>query len=202
MPGPSSSQIPLLLRELRWEDFPSRRDSYYDLYEEVRENPGLGMTLFRLRPTEAEEAAWFSRLYQAVQQGDSVVVVAEVGGRAVGMVSISGTSPGSAGLESSHVGVLGVLVDRGHRGQGVGSAMILRALELARRRFERVRLLVFETNVRAKALYERLGFRATGRFVGEVKRGGRYLDEELMTLDLRTWQPPPEFREAAPGSPP
>jgi RimJ/RimL family protein N-acetyltransferase len=188
-PEPTASP-PFLLRELRWEDFPARVESYLSLYEEVKENPDLGMTLTATVPGRAEEAAWFADLYRRTLQGDTIVVVGEMDGRAVGMVTIARTRFGGADSEAGHVGTLGILVDRGYRGKGLGAALMVRALELAKEHFEIVRLVVFSVNVRAKRLYERLGFRTTGRLEREVKRGGRYLDEEMMTLDLDGWTPP------------
>ena len=54
----------------------------------------------------------------------------------------------------------GLFVDAGARGQGVGTAL-LDALceEAARRGYREIRLDVIDTNTRARALYERYGFR-------------------------------------------
>ena len=179
-----------LLRELRWEDFPGRMAVYLDLYDEVRENPDLGMTLLLPRPTEADEVSWFSGLYQRVLRGEDVAVIGEIDGRPVGMVTIVGSRFAGRASETSHVGVLGILVARGYRGRGLGEAMMVRALELAQGKFEIVRLVVFSVNVRARRLYERLGFRTTGHLEAEVKRDGRYLDEEMMTLRLSDGKAP------------
>lgn len=57
----------------------------------------------------------------------------------------------------------GIAVARGYRGLGVGTAMIRRAgLLAARRGYAEMRLDVVDTNLRARALYERLGFRPAG----------------------------------------
>jgi ribosomal protein S18 acetylase RimI-like enzyme len=55
----------------------------------------------------------------------------------------------------------GLCVARAARGQGVGTALIGEILACARERaYREVRLDVISTNVRARTLYERLGFRA------------------------------------------
>lgn len=184
-----------VLRELRWGDFRDRLDAYLALYDEVKEDPDLGMTLLHQRPAEADEIDWFAGLFRQVQQGDTLAVVGEIDGRAVGLVTIARSRFGGRASENGHVGVLGILVDRRYRGRGLGEAMMRRALELARGQFEVVRLLVFSVNVRAKRLYERLGFRTTGHLEAEVLRDGRYLDEEMMMLDLRG-----AFAPRAPGA--
>lgn len=189
MPGPRKPAPPFVLRELRWGDFPSRMRAYLDLYDEVRENPDLGMTLMAERPDEASEIGWFSDLYRRTRLGQAVAVVGEIDGQPVGMVVISSPRFGGTRSENSHVGVLGILVDRRYRGRGLGEALMVRALELARARFEIVRLTVFSVNTRAKRLYERLGFRTTGHLEREVRRGERYLDEEMMTLVLADGRP-------------
>jgi len=187
---PRSPPPSLVVRELRWEDYRSRIDAYLALYAEVKENPDLGMTLMHSPPPEADEVGWFSNLLQQVLRGDTIAVVGEMDGKAVGLVTIGGGRYVGVASEASHVGILGILVDRRYRGRGIGEAILVRALELAQRRFEIVRLVVFSVNVRAKQLYERLGFRVNGRLEREVKRGGRYLDEEMMTLELKGWKPP------------
>lgn len=181
---------PFVLRDLRWEDFPARKETWFGLWDEVKENPELGMTLALERPSEVDEVGWFARLYEQVLRKETIVVIGEIDGKAVGMVTIGSARFGGRPSETSHVGTLGILVDRRYRGRGLGEALMVRALELARGRFVWVRLLVFSVNVRAKRLYERLGFRTVGRLEGEVKRGDRYLDEELMSLRMADWRPP------------
>lgn len=62
----------------------------------------------------------------------------------------------------------GICVDRAARGQGVGTLLIEAIIaHAASRGYREVRLDVIDTNIRARALYERLGFRAT-----EVQRMG------------------------------
>lgn len=55
----------------------------------------------------------------------------------------------------------GICVERSARGQGVGTALLSALADNARRRgFAEIRLEVTDTNLRARALYEREGFRA------------------------------------------
>lgn len=56
----------------------------------------------------------------------------------------------------------GICVDPGARGRGFGTALIgAVAMLAAARGYAEMRLDVIDTNIRARALYERLGFRAT-----------------------------------------
>lgn len=57
----------------------------------------------------------------------------------------------------------GICVAPAARGQGVGSGLIEATARLAATRgYHEMRLDVIDTNIRARALYERLGFRAAG----------------------------------------
>ena len=56
----------------------------------------------------------------------------------------------------------GICVDRAYRSMGIGTALIdAISAEAAQRGYPAIRLDVIDTNWRARALYERLGFTAT-----------------------------------------
>lgn len=56
----------------------------------------------------------------------------------------------------------GICVARGMRGQGIGTALIKALCEEGRARgYHAIRLEVIDTNLRARSLYERLGFKVT-----------------------------------------
>ena len=169
------------IRELQWDDFQSLVENYYSLYEEVRRDPELGITLFNQRPSMGDEAKWFAGRFKAIESGDSVVVVAEVDGRAVGICSIDRSTANECG----HIGSLGILVGRTWRGRGIGRELIRAAVEGAKGKFDLVTLSVFDTNRHAKHLYESLGFRSWGLLPGGVRREARYIDLSYMVLDLR-----------------
>ncbi|WP_136443190.1 GNAT family N-acetyltransferase [Pacificoceanicola onchidii] len=66
----------------------------------------------------------------------------------------------------------GICVAAAARGQGVGSALFDALFAMAQREgFDAVTLDVIDTNPRAKALYERLGFETTGTESASVLRG-------------------------------
>ena len=65
----------------------------------------------------------------------------------------------------------GICVDRHARGRGVGSRLVEAICDEARARgYAEVRLDVIDTNFRARALYERLGFQAAGvEYLGPLR---------------------------------
>jgi ribosomal protein S18 acetylase RimI-like enzyme len=172
-----------VVRPLEWRDLDDLREMYYHLYEERASGDFVGIPLFDRRPSIADEVAWFQGHFRAVLEGHEIFLVAEIGGHAVGSCTIGGGRFGPAS-EESHVGTLGILVHSRHRGKGVGSALLERALSEARSKYELVYLQVFSENARARELYRRFGFTGCGHQPRAVKRGGRYLDKDEMVLDL------------------
>lgn len=168
------------IRNLRWEDFPSLVENYYALYDEVQENPDLGIGLFKERPSLSAEVAWFAGVYRGVLDGEMVAAVAEEDSKAVGMCTVRR----AASPESQHCGVLAILVGQPWRGRGTGRALLEAVIEQCRGKFEVIELTVFASNRRARNLYESVGFRKVGVLPKAVLRRGAYTDIERMVLDL------------------
>ena len=100
----------------------------------------------------------------------------------VGMLDMMGGSR----PESAHNAALGVSVARDWRDQGVGRALMTRAIGWARRTggLSRIELEVFKDNARAIHLYERLGFEAEGVRRRAYVKDGVAIDTLLMALLL------------------
>jgi L-phenylalanine/L-methionine N-acetyltransferase len=180
----ASSQSPVLVRELRWNDLHDLSDGYFRLYDEREEGVPIGITLFASRPDHEGQVNWFTGLYRRVLAGEAVCRIAEVDGRAVGSCTVTrvGSTPDH---ELGHLGELGILVHRDYRDRGVGAALLRETIGACRGKFDLVRLSVFTNNARAIALYRRFGFRSYGREPAAIRRGGTYIDLDLMSLDLR-----------------
>jgi len=183
------------VRDLAWGDFPALLENYLAVYDEVRTNPDVGIGLFPEPPKISAEAEWFARLYGRVQDGTSIAVVAEEGGRAVGMC---GVDRKGEHREVRHIGVLGILVARDWRGRGIGRRLLEAAIERCRGRFERIELSVFASNEGARRLYRSVGFVAWGLEPGGVLRDGRHTDLEYMILSLAPTSPPYYDRTGGP----
>ena len=82
-----------------------------------------------------------------------------------------------------HGGILGMALLPEWRGRGLGERLISQALEAARAfGFLRVELTVRDNNVRAQALYRRVGFTVEGRKRRAVLVDGVYSDLIVMAL--------------------
>jgi len=105
-------------------------------------------------------------------------MVAEAGDRIVGMANVDVGRFGA--------GDIGMLVDAGWRGRGVGSGLLQAAIEWARAEgLHKLCLEVFPTNAPALALYRKCGFVEEGRRVEQYRRAsGEHLDSIAMGLLL------------------
>jgi RimJ/RimL family protein N-acetyltransferase len=100
-------------------------------------------------------------------------VIAEAGGRIVGHAHVERDRFGA--------GEFGILIDAGWRGRGVGSALMLAAIEWARAQgLHKLCLEVFPTNAPAIALYRKYGFVEEGRRVKQYRRASGELWDSLM----------------------
>jgi ribosomal protein S18 acetylase RimI-like enzyme len=89
--------------------------------------------------------------------------------------------------KTRHIGhLVGMMVDTGAQGRGVGHALLDAFLEAARRcdGLEMITLTVTSTNAAAIALYRRAGFEPYGTQRRAIKVGARYHDKDHMVLVL------------------
>lgn len=102
------------------------------------------------------------------------------------LVAIGGINR-MAGLKHRHKALLwGMYVRQEARGHGLGDAIVSRLLNQAvAEGIEGVVLTVAADNGRARALYERWGFKLYGIEPRALKHGDTYFDEALMS-----WHPP------------
>jgi len=108
-------------------------------------------------------------------------MVAVADGKVVGWCDIrSGAREAEA-----HCGVLGIGIIPGYRDRGLGRRLMLAAIEKARASgMHRVELHAHVDNLRAIALYERIGFVHEGVARDAIRIDGRYIDSVLMAIIL------------------
>jgi RimJ/RimL family protein N-acetyltransferase len=93
---------------------------------------------------------------------------------------------GGASPKNRHTGLIGIVIREGWREAGLGRILMNRVLEWMRARgFEKAHLEVFSTHVRARRLYESLGFQLEGARKGHFKVRGEYVDDVIMGLWLK-----------------
>lgn len=158
------------------------------------------MSQFVVRPASAGDARAMAELFAAVaEERDGIAteppveigeraaqfartaagtVVAVADGRVVGMLHVDVSRHG--------FGEFGMLVDRGWRGCGVGSALLQATVEWARGHgLHKLCLEVFAQNSAAIALYRKYGFMEEGRRMKQYRRAsGELWDSIVMGLLL------------------
>lgn len=158
------------------------------------------MAEFVIRPAQAADARALAELFAAVAaERDGIAseppvdikeraalfarsaagsTVASADGRVIGMLHVEVSRHG--------FGELGMLVDRGWRGRGVGTALVAAAADWARGQgLHKLSLEVFAHNTAAIALYRKAGFTEEGRRVKQYRRAnGELWDSIVMGLVL------------------
>jgi len=112
---------------------------------------------------------------------DAAVFVAETDGSIIGRLSIAR----DVHPASDHVADVGLMVDRGHRRLGAGTALMVEAERWARQvGVRKLELHVFPYNEAAIALYEGLGYEREGFRRRHYRRGEELVDAILMAKEL------------------
>jgi ribosomal protein S18 acetylase RimI-like enzyme len=108
-------------------------------------------------------------LRSSLESGLILVARQGVGGQVVGEIHAYALGP----QVFAHVlGELTIAVHPANQGQGIGKALfteLLRRVEEERPEIRRIELIARESNQKAIALYQRLGFQIEGRLVGRIR---------------------------------
>lgn len=91
-------------------------------------------------------------------------------------------------FKTRHTGKFGVMLRNESRGKGLGTELVQYLIEWAQHHsdIEKVSLFTFATNIRAIALYEKLGFVEEGRKLKEYKLAdGTYVDDVIMSKFIK-----------------
>lgn len=167
--------------------------------------------LIDLREAVATEGIWIGAEVPLDREGDLARHRATVEAQADGTTAVlyvaaldDGTVVGSLSvLNPIGIAHLGMNVAEGHRGVGVGTALLAAGVEWARRAgAHKADLELWPWNHRARALYERFGFVEEGYRRRQYRRkDGALWDSVVMGLVLDEEAPGHEVRAASPPRP-
>ena len=117
----------------------------------------------------------------------ALAIVAEVGGKRKKIVGSLTLIRYGHVKKASHVRVLGMLVIKEYRGLGIGTKLIVYALEWVKshEEIEKIILGVFSNNRKALRLYEKFGFEVEGIKKRQYYIAGKHEDEIEMALFLK-----------------
>jgi len=119
------------------------------------------------------ERRWLEDRLKEIARGDNYFAWAFNEKRMVGSVSVI-----RAKTRSSHVGEIGLMVDKDFRGEGLGQFLLEFILQVAKKmKMQIVIVEVFADNVAALVLYKKFGFKEYGRLPKGLLRQGKYSDQ-------------------------
>jgi RimJ/RimL family protein N-acetyltransferase len=160
----------VMLRAPKWSDL----DDYLHFINSLVEEKA--MIMMNEKQTRDSEIGWISQLLSSVERDKKVALIAEVNGRLVGSCEITPKRGYMA-----HLGSLGISLLDGYRDIGIGQEMMLEAEKHAKRLgVEVVELEVYAANARAIHVYEKVGYKVTGRIPNAVKWNSGYMDSLIM----------------------
>lgn len=160
------SRPPVLVRPAAPADVPA----ITQIYNQGIEDRATLETQLR---TEEERLGWLTARGERYP-----VVVAVRGGSVIGWASLNPFSPREA---YRHVADLSVYVERGQRGNGIGTALMNELMERARAMgYHKLVLTTFPQSTGAVRLYESLGFRHVGDYREQGLLDGVWTDTRIM----------------------
>ncbi len=116
-------------------------------------------------------------LWEQIQSGYWIFMVAELDGKIVGDFNLQIGSPSNR----KHTAYIASLLIKEYRNLGIGSAMIQIATEKAKENnMEKLCLSVFSSNIGAINFYKKCGFEMEGVLKKQFKIDGKYVDEVYM----------------------
>ncbi|EQD38772.1 GCN5-related N-acetyltransferase domain protein [mine drainage metagenome] len=87
--------------------------------------------------------------------------------------------------KTRHTASLGIAIKKGHREKGIGTTMIIKAIEWCKfNNIKKLNLEVFSSNFRAIRLYKKHGFVIEGRKKMQFNIDGKYVDDVFMTYTI------------------
>ena len=164
----------VILRTPRWEDLDDLMEFINSLVDE-----GVDIAMKR-KVTRDEEADWLGRRFAVLEKGEGLNLVAEVDGKVIANSDLDMKSG-----YSSHVGEIGIAIRGGYRNIGIGTEMLKTLIAQAEKKELRILILrLFATNKSAHHVYEKVGFKETGRVPKFFFKNGSYVDEVIMTREI------------------
>ena len=169
----------VILRELRITDVKDMTELYNSHVEENLELD-IPYTLWGEKRTLEKTEEWLIDKLKNMTENKQINMVAEVNGK---VIAICGVFRDRELHE--HRAELGIVVHKDYREIGIGKQMIEISTEEAKKLGVQVITLGFyETNERAKTLYEKLGFKEYGRLPKGVNTKKGYIADVFMYKDL------------------
>lgn len=132
-----------------------------------------------------EEQKYLASEIEAIEAGNAVKLFCFVGNTFAGVCDVHRDT--SLLSRKLHGGILGLIIAKEFRGEGVGERLITETINQATQQIDGLKLIkldCFATNAPALALYKKIGFKEVGRIPKALLFKNEYVDEVIMTLEL------------------
>ncbi|UCH89400.1 MAG: GNAT family N-acetyltransferase [Thermoplasmata archaeon] len=127
----------------------------------------------------SHNAEWEKNYIESLDLDNVLYLVVEMKGAIVGMLSLEREKYNKL----MHTATLGMILMKGYRQSGIGSALLETSIEWAKlKKIKKICLSCFSTNRAAITLYKKFGFEEEGRRKNQFKIDGKYADEVIMAL--------------------
>ncbi len=115
-----------------------------------------------------------------IELGREIRLVAEVKGKVIGYATVKRDDDGLR-----HRGWLGIAIKKEFRGLGIGTELMRRIIDEARKLdFKLILLETSSLNDRAIHVYRKIGFKEVGRISMGMRINDKYVDTIIMALQL------------------
>ena len=164
----------VILRTPKWEDLDNFLEYINSLVEE-------GADIVRdKKVSRDQEADWLGTMLARLEKDERFSLVAEVDGKAISISELWRKK----GYQN-HVGELCIVIHRKYRNIGIGTQLMKSLISQAKTIDLKILTLeVYSTNKRAIHLYEKMGFKESGRIPKGIFRNGKYIDEVIMIKEI------------------
>ncbi|MFX1557815.1 MAG: GNAT family N-acetyltransferase [Promethearchaeota archaeon] len=171
----------IFIRHIKESDIDGVWNNFNDVIDE-----GVYLPVFFPVKSQYEKKSWFS----IIKKEKELCVVAvhpklDSPHNIIGQCEISNSEWDAA----THVGSLGIIVQKSYRDLGVGYSLIDFAIRESKRinHKEKIILSCFSNNERALYLYKKLGFKIVGIRKKQFYMDSKYYDEVLMDLWIQDY---------------
>ena len=129
-----------------------------------------------------DEIEYVKSSIKKIEEKKSVQLVVECNDKIIGVSGVE-----SRPRVASHVGVFGISIAKGFRGQGIGKKLIESVLEETKDNLKHIKIVdleCFADNKTACALYKSVGFKEYGRLPKGIRHKDQFVDEILMYKEI------------------
>ncbi len=143
--------------------------------QEIAKEPGF----FCSSPSELSQKS----VEESILSSRCIYLVAEKNNQIVGHAFLEILNIASL----KHIAELNIAVHKGHQNEGIGTLLMQTLIKLAKEEgsIEKIELKVRASNIRAIALYTKMGFSKEGLLKKRVKTNNSYIDDVMMALHIK-----------------